>query len=475
MYFFVLLACVCADYSKWMSFVDDDLSLDRIVIPGTHFSALRKLAPLTGTKYITQELSIEEQLSIGVRYFDINVTKWSNDDFVIVYDYFYSEYTYNSFFEILKNFLETNPSEFIMLQINRIPERRVYDYFGMLNATINKNYKYYYLRNDIPKIRDIRKKVYLVKNLNIYYNETLTNCFDDGMKEKIFEIQTNIITHDDMHITVSSAQNEDCSYKYVSSIINPVIQSYINSLEIRVSGVIAVDYMTSSLSYDIFTKNSLQVNMYYEYLITIVIVGSIYTGCAFMYIFTKSMLYVNLFISLMNTTVHVIWICYYYYMATYINYNTLISAFTMIIILVIIIGIMVMFNLLLLMPEIIEAEGYVYKTHYVIETNSKCSTVILVIFTIFGNCNFLFRISYSKRNTATSLSQICKEHKTCYFVIIIMMCLMLLWDITTFFCIDYIFVKSSILILCMLVLTLTLILHTYHYRVLSKKIDIQTV
>lgn len=66
-----------ADRSDWMLALEDQAALNAITIPGTHDSgALHSIADISGK---CQSLSIQEQLKVGVRFFDIRLQLVDNE------------------------------------------------------------------------------------------------------------------------------------------------------------------------------------------------------------------------------------------------------------------------------------------------------------------------------------------------------------------------------------------------------------
>lgn len=99
---------------------DPQLSLRTIIIPSSHNSAsstIRKSKLLSGAARC-QNLSITEQLKLGIRFFDIRVGKTgdNNTDFKVVHGIFTGEDVLNVFSEIIV-FLKLHPHEFIFIDL----------------------------------------------------------------------------------------------------------------------------------------------------------------------------------------------------------------------------------------------------------------------------------------------------------------------------------------------------------------------
>ena len=72
---------ICINPSRWMEELPDDSDFSTILYPGTHDSGTYNLTPSNNDfswASKCQDLSIREQLAIGIRYVDIRV-KYCND------------------------------------------------------------------------------------------------------------------------------------------------------------------------------------------------------------------------------------------------------------------------------------------------------------------------------------------------------------------------------------------------------------
>lgn len=95
---------------KWLNYINDTVRLTKLAIPGSHDSGTVGMPDL----YCTQNVSIGEQLDLGVRYFDIRVHK--NEDKLTIFHGGYKKGA--DFYGILDNindFMTENPSEFLVL------------------------------------------------------------------------------------------------------------------------------------------------------------------------------------------------------------------------------------------------------------------------------------------------------------------------------------------------------------------------
>lgn len=104
-----------SDLRDWMSRIHNDVPVSAITIPGTHDSAAHgSLIPFV----TTQNMTIEEQLQVGIRYFDLRLGL-VNDVLQMVHGRSTLGQTFDSVLESMYTFLEKHPSEGLLAQIKR--------------------------------------------------------------------------------------------------------------------------------------------------------------------------------------------------------------------------------------------------------------------------------------------------------------------------------------------------------------------
>ena len=118
-----------------MNDLPDSLKLSKISIPGTHDSATQHalgVCTSIGAGYcLTQHMKIPEQLSAGIRFFDIRLKQDSTDKkkFYIYHDRAYLDITLKEVLEIFKFFLKQHPTEVIILSYQNNDHDDVQDWF----------------------------------------------------------------------------------------------------------------------------------------------------------------------------------------------------------------------------------------------------------------------------------------------------------------------------------------------------------
>ena len=105
-----------SNLTNWMSNISDSYQIREMSIPGTHDSgATHALVDLAGK---CQDLSIREQLDIGVRFFDIRL-QLKNDKFVICHDFLDQKLDFESVLKTFDNFLNENNKEFLLVSLKK--------------------------------------------------------------------------------------------------------------------------------------------------------------------------------------------------------------------------------------------------------------------------------------------------------------------------------------------------------------------
>lgn len=103
--------------SCWLKYINDNRPITELSIPGTH-DAMTALCD--SVYYKTQHLSLLEQLNIGVRFFDLRITR----DLVAAHREWISDISAHVIFEQLQQFLAQNPSEFVLVRIQNANEKK---------------------------------------------------------------------------------------------------------------------------------------------------------------------------------------------------------------------------------------------------------------------------------------------------------------------------------------------------------------
>ena len=181
----LMLLLLCSTISlaadnNWMASVKGTTLLSQMSIPGTHDSGAM-YEPFPGTA-ICQNLTISEQLNVGIRFLDIRC-RHIDDAFTIHHGSIYQNLNFNDVLTACISFLNNNPSETIIMSvkeeydsenITRTFEETFYTY---LNSTSDK----WYLGNSIPDLETVRGKIVLFRRFGCsqYIGLNATSWDDD--------------------------------------------------------------------------------------------------------------------------------------------------------------------------------------------------------------------------------------------------------------------------------------------------------
>ena len=152
-----------------LSRLNDDVYLSTVNLAGTHDSATAYVAMEKMSR--CQSLTIKEQLSIGVRLFDIRLNRKGGDFFLIhsLADCFEDEektkkLTFDTLIELFYTFLRENPRETLVLSIKQdrgIQSRSFFTAF--FNKYIKDNEEKWYLGNSNPLLSQCRGRLVLMR------------------------------------------------------------------------------------------------------------------------------------------------------------------------------------------------------------------------------------------------------------------------------------------------------------------------
>ena len=153
-------------HSDWMKDLDGEQFVTNLVLPGSHDSTTNICDLPYFTK--TQYFSIDEQLNIGVRSFDMrfaienNQIKFTHSSFNCKENIFKPLYL-SKVCDLMYAFLNKNPSETILFmakhEIGSEPKSVLDEIF---ERTIEGKKDYWYLQNEVPQLKTVRGKIILL-------------------------------------------------------------------------------------------------------------------------------------------------------------------------------------------------------------------------------------------------------------------------------------------------------------------------
>ncbi|EIY5938914.1 phosphatidylinositol-specific phospholipase C [Escherichia coli] len=146
-------------YNDWQKGLSDNLTLDKLSIPGTHDSG----SLYGGDMVRTQSKSIYSQLQSGIRFLDIRLRHIDNV-MAIHHSFVYQHLGFGDVLDQIEKFLTANPSEFVLVRVkedydpannSRTFEDTFYEYITSYSKKI-----YIPPSQDVfPKVKELRGKI----------------------------------------------------------------------------------------------------------------------------------------------------------------------------------------------------------------------------------------------------------------------------------------------------------------------------
>lgn len=110
-------------YGPWMEHYSSllaKLTLTEMTLPGTHNSGTYQPVSVVGSLWVkTQELSLAQQLSYGVRCLDLRIGQNSPGDYVICHDTWRTRYSLAQALKEVTEFIDCNTKEVVILDFHR--------------------------------------------------------------------------------------------------------------------------------------------------------------------------------------------------------------------------------------------------------------------------------------------------------------------------------------------------------------------
>lgn len=149
----------------WMKDVDDNKLIAEMSIPGTHDSgATHSIFDVSGK---CQDLTIKEQLKIGVRFFDIRL-QIVNNELNVVHSFVDQKLKFEKVMKDINSFTEENPTEFIIISLKEDADSKnsTIDFDGKLIDELKK-YSNISFENKLPNtLKEARGKIYILNRFS---------------------------------------------------------------------------------------------------------------------------------------------------------------------------------------------------------------------------------------------------------------------------------------------------------------------
>ncbi|CAN0432968.1 unnamed protein product, partial [Discosporangium mesarthrocarpum] len=149
---------------QWMTRLPDSRGLHDLSIPGTHDSG----AQSGGIAVQTQSWTIAEQLSAGVRYFDVRVRR-TKTSFAIHHGPVYLKMMFGDIMNAMTAFLRANPKEVILMRVKNehTAQKGSNSFTSIWNGYMKRYGRYMYTGGAArPTLGQARGKIVVLRNNN---------------------------------------------------------------------------------------------------------------------------------------------------------------------------------------------------------------------------------------------------------------------------------------------------------------------
>ncbi|WPO91453.1 phosphatidylinositol-specific phospholipase C [Chryseobacterium sp. HR92] len=267
--------------NSWMSGLQDNISISKISIPGTHDSGARVDAPVVSGTAKTQDLSITEQLNAGVRFLDIRCRHIDNA-FTIHHGAIYQNLNFDDVLNACYTFLQNNPSETIIMSVKEEYDasNTTRSFEQTFDSYVQKNPTKWDLGANIPTLGSVRGKIKLLRrfssgttkgiNASPWADNTTFDINNSGVQLKVQDYY-KVTNNDDKWNGISGLLNEakndtngklfvnfTSGYKpgifgipsipTVSNNINPRLKTFFQNNTQGSFGIMPIDFVNAELS-----------------------------------------------------------------------------------------------------------------------------------------------------------------------------------------------------------------------------------
>lgn len=206
--------------SDWMADLPDETLLSDLTIPATHDSGAIR-SDFIGKFGQCQSLSIADQLSIGVRFFDIRL-KLKGDSLDVYHGFIDQKLTFDSVRAACKGFLSDHPNEVILLCIKEEDENN--DGFAeAVEKAIKEDGELWYTSNSLPALGEVRGKIILFRRFND--SNLGINCRDGWKDNTDFTMENGVTVHVQDYYNLESKENIDKKWEKFTALAQTATES----------------------------------------------------------------------------------------------------------------------------------------------------------------------------------------------------------------------------------------------------------
>ncbi|GAA4778792.1 phosphatidylinositol diacylglycerol-lyase [Olivibacter ginsenosidimutans] len=275
--------------ADWMSYLPDTVSINQLSIPGTHDSGARH-EPIGGTAK-TQNLSIADQLTAGVRFLDIRCRHYQGA-FVIHHGSIYQQLNFDDVLLACKTFLQQHPSETIVMSVKEEynAEGNTKTFAEEFDRYVEQDPSFWYLEAGIPILGETRGKIVLFRRFsapeakgidashdwadkatftitNQNYTLRIQDQYEVSNNDTKFQAVTDLFeealqgNQDDQTLFVNFTSGYRNVFLGIPNIpdvanaINPKLSAYFDNAIAGRYGIVPMDFVNDEFAWKIIQKN----------------------------------------------------------------------------------------------------------------------------------------------------------------------------------------------------------------------------
>ncbi len=160
---------VTENTKKWMMFVDDNIKINQMSLPGTH-DTMTYTVDNSNISAKTQVSSLRQQLDSGIRVLDIRC-KPCNNDFIIYHGIVNLGMNFKTVLDTVVSFLNDSSSETVLMNVQQEGDSCDNSEFKNIWKRYWNQYKNYFYQNSNynqnPTLKEIRKKILVLQNFTL--------------------------------------------------------------------------------------------------------------------------------------------------------------------------------------------------------------------------------------------------------------------------------------------------------------------
>ncbi|CAC5390158.1 plc [Mytilus coruscus] len=251
-----------------MKALDFSKSIANISIPGTH----ETMASTTGIPWVMcQSLSLGVQLQIGIRFFDIRCSLYTNE-LLIYHSKFYLHSNFTQCLTDMSDFLNKHPTEFLVVRV-REENPPIHSNISFCKAVRDtlENYKsHIWSEETVPIIEQAKGKIIILYDFSKddrtpigipYRSLKIEDIWSaKSFSEKWKAVQNHLeratsIVDNQIYLTYNSTTINIDTPCYIARELNPKLYDYLKGKHGRF-GIIAMDYPGPKLVEEIINTNN---------------------------------------------------------------------------------------------------------------------------------------------------------------------------------------------------------------------------